>query len=108
MPASVRSVCRERGLGGIGVYGNVTRYCTTSGRFRCSGHTCLEMVSTDLVTRGIRPLYTPVMILATDDKPDDTALRDYAWTARGLEGHIAGAARCSASAEVMDSRRTYH
>jgi len=48
------------------------------------------------------------MILATDDKPDDTALRDYAWTTRDPERHGAGAARCSASVEAMDSRRTYH
>src|SRR6266702_1543198 len=60
------------------------------------------MVSTDLVTRAIRPPYTPVMILATDDKPDDTILRDYAWTARGPERHVAGAARWLAQ-DVNDS-----
>src|SRR4030095_1284233 len=29
-----------------------------------------NMVSTDLMTRGIRPPHTPVRILATDDKPE--------------------------------------
>jgi len=66
------------------------------------------MVSTDLVTRVIRPPYTPVTILVTDDKPDDTVLRDCVWTARGPERHAAGAACCSALAEAMDSRRIYH
>ena len=43
-----------------------------------------------------------------DDKPDDMVLRDCAWSARGPERHATGAARCSASAEATDSRRTYH
>ena len=55
-----------------------------------------SMVSTDLVTRGLRPPYTPVTILVTDDRPDDTVLCDCAWTVRGPERHVAGAAHCSA------------
>jgi len=35
---------------------------------------CGKMISTDLVTRGLRSPYTPVTILGADDKPDDTVL----------------------------------
>jgi hypothetical protein len=52
-----------------------------------------RMVSADLVTRGIRPPYIPVTILATDDKPDNTVPHDC-----GLDHSRSGApcSRCCA------------
>jgi hypothetical protein len=75
MASSVRLGCRERG---IGAYGNVTRRCTSLEDSSTAGILIYSMVSTDLVTRRAGHPYTPVTILATDDKPDDTVLRDCA------------------------------
>ena len=48
------------------------------------------------------------MLADTNDKLDDTVLRDCAWTTGGPERHAADAAACSAYAEATDSRRIYH